>query len=385
MVHYNFEKNVMIIFSNDSNNIVELTQAIEDVRPSSHVLIWQPWEASDNIFYEYQKQDYTKNPNHSDDINNFENTLVKYNINCFLLVGCDYSDAYLNLKKNPIKNFDVLFWPTSLLHYTYYGMTQFYGKNPLELFNPQKSINKLYLNLNNHERNHRAQFMDYLCKFGLFDYGINTWAQEVENWPYKYFKARKLTFEENRDPSRPHKVYSPELLNVNNLIDIVTETSPCLDRKNVLSREQCFIFHTEKTFRSILFGKPFLVLGNKGQNKNLTKYGITLYESIFDYDFDSEESMKSRCFGIIDNLFGIKNKNYNEVRDSVIGVSKSNIDILMNIVYNDKYIPEKLKSLIRENREECRSLFRVIDYTYSETFGINKNWRLTDNIFKNIY
>lgn len=385
MVNYLFEKNVMIIFSNDSNNIVELTQAIEDVRPGSHVLIWQPWEASDNIFYEYQKQDYTKNPNHSEDINNFENTLLKYNINCFLLVGCDFSDAYLNLEKNPIKNFDVLFWPTSLLHYTYYGMTQFYGKKPSELFNPQKLINKLYLNLNNHERNHRAQFMDYLCKFGLFDYGINTWAQEAENWPYKYFKARKLTFEENRDLSRPHKVYSPELLNVDNLIDIVTETSPCLDRKNVLSREQCFIFHTEKTFRSILFGKPFLVLGNKGQNKNLTKYGITLYESIFDYDFDSAESMKSRCFGIIDNLFGIKNKNYNEVRDSVIGVSKSNIDILMNIVYNDIYIPEKLKSLIRENREECRSLFRVMDYNYSETFGIDKNWRLTDNIFKNIY
>lgn len=385
MVNYLFEKNVMIIFPSHSNSISEVTRAIEYVRPSGHVLIWQAWEASDEIFYEYQKHDYLNNSIHPENVNNFENTLVKHNIKCFLLVGCDYSDAYFNLEKNSIRNFEVLFWPTSLLHYTYYAMTQFYGKNPSELFNPKKNINKLYLNLNNHVRNHRAQFMDYLCKFGLFDYGVNTWSHVAENWPYEYFKAKKLTFEKGRDENAPHKVYSDELLNLDNLIDVVTETSPCLDRENISNPFQCYIFHTEKTFRSILFGKPFLVLGNKNQNRNLNKFGIQLYDSIFDYGFDDIDSMKFRCLGIIDNLFGIKDKNYNEVRDSILGVCEYNIDRLIKIVYNDVYIPDKLRFLISENKEEYKILLKDFDYNYGQTFGMKDGWRLSENIFKNIY
>jgi hypothetical protein len=385
MISYKFIKDVLIIFPNGSKNISEITQIIEKIRPSNHVIIWQPWEESDAMFYEYLKHDYTSDPNHSEDVSNFENTLTKYDIKCFLLVGCDFSEVYSNLNTNPIKNFEVLFWPTALLHYTFYGMTEYYGKKPIELFDSNKLIKKLYLNLNNHSRVHRAEFMDYLCKFGLFDYGVNTWTHVEENWPYQYFKARKLTLDKNWDGDKPHKVYSYELLNVDNLIDIVTETAPILGPIDANFKNSEFIFHTEKTYRSILFGKPFLVLGNRGQNKNLQKYGLNLYDSIFKYHFDDSDSLDFRCLGIIDNLFQVKDKNYNEVKDFVSAIAWSNIITLTNIVHNDLYIPDKLKVLIKENKEAYGILLKDFDFGYCDAFEIDYNWSLTKNIFKEIY
>lgn len=385
MVLYKFIKDVLIIFPNMSKNISDITHVIEKIKPRNHVIIWQPWEESDVRFHNYLRHDYVSNPSHLEDVSDFENTLTKYNIRCFLLVGCDFSEAYSNLNTNPIKNFEVLFWPTALLHYTFHAFTKSYGKTPMELYNPNKILKKLYLNLNNHVRSHRAEFMDHLCKFGLFDYGVNTWAHVDDNWHYEYFKSRKLTLEENWDYNNPHKVYSYELFNVNNLVDVVTETAPRLESFSINDKPNEFIFHTEKTFRGILLGNPFLILGNRGQNKNLLKYGLGLYDIIFNYDFDNTDSVKLRCLGIIDNLIGIKDKNYNEVKDSVGGIAWSNMITLTNLVHNDLYIPEKLKLLIKENKEAYKIILKNFDVGYCDAFGIDYNWSLTENIFKEIY
>jgi hypothetical protein len=385
MANYRFHKNVLLIYSNLSKDIRNITNIIKEIKPSGHVIIWQPWEALDERFEEYLHHNYECNPTHSENYQEFEDTLVKYGIECYLLVGCDYSDAYSNIKTNPLKNFEVLFWPTALLHYTYHGMTTFYGKKPSELFDPHKSINTLYLNLNNHERAHRCKLIDLLCKFDLFNYGINTWNVRDSPCIFKYFTPKRLTFENDREGKMAHQVYSEELLNVNNLIDVVGETAPCFLPDRVVGKHREYMFHTEKTYRSILFGKPFLVLGNKGQNNNLQKYGVTLYGKIFDYHFDDTDSMDLRCLGIIDNLFTYKDRNLNEVRDDVVGIAQVNIDTLTSIVYNDEYIPSKLKSLISEHREEYRILLRDFNSWYSGSFGISQDWMLTETVFKEIY
>lgn len=376
MIKYIFKKNVLLIRQSPSfGSVSDITKLIDEVRPESHAIIWGPWEATDFRFEDYLKHNYNEFPNHPTNFLEFENILIKHNIKCYLLVGCDYSDAYSNTKTNPIKNFEVLFWPTALLHYTYYGMINYYGKKPSELFNPYKTIDKLYLNLNNHSRNHRIMLMDLLNKFELFDYGINTWNTEIHNGQFKYFETQKLSFDNfDEKPADATKIFSEKLLTVSNLIDVVTETSPILGGWDFRESNKGYIFHTEKTFKSILFGKPFLVLGNKGQNMNLQKYGITLFESIFDYSFDKSESFYFRCLGIIDNLFEYKRKNFGEVRDMIIDKLTYNIDTATAIVYNDSNIPNLLKQLIYENKYEYRLLLRNYD-----------EWRTSDNVFKNIY
>jgi hypothetical protein len=386
VINYRFQKNVLLINpSPESRTISDITNLIDKVRPESHTIVWQPWEESDSRFEEYLKHDYKETPSHSANIFEFENILLKHNIKCYLLVGSDYSNAYSNIKTNPIKNFEVLFWPTALLHYTYYGMVNFYGKKPSELFSQYRPIDKLYLNLNNHDRYHRGMLMDMLCKFDLFKDGINTWNNENYSFDFRYFKPQKLSFD-NLSFNNPQKVFSEKLLNAPNLIDVVTETSPILDFNPgypELSKE--YIFHTEKTFRSILFGKPFLVLGNKGQNLNLKKYGICLFDSIFNYQYDKFNSFYERCLGIIDNLYEFRDKNFGEVRDMVINLSMYNIDRATAIVYNDGYMPSQLKMIIEENKEEYKILLKDFDSSYAGSFGFDDEWRLTERIFKEIY
>lgn len=389
MIDYRFKKNVLVINpSPESRSISDITDIIDKIRPESHAIIWQPWEESDSRFDEYLKHDYKEIPNHPENIFEFENTLLKHNIKCYLLVGSDYSNAYSNIKTNPIKNFEVLFWPTALLHYTYHGMISFYGKKPSELFNRFKPIDKLYLNLNNNDRNHRGMLMDLLCKFDLFHYGINSWNNETYSWDFKYFKPQKLIFDDfDKKPNHiPQRVFSEKLLNAPNLIDVITETSPILEFfPDSLELNKEYIFHTEKTFRSILFGKPFLILGNKGQTMNLKKYGIALFDNIFDYKYDKSDSFRSRGLGIIDNLYEFRNKNFGEVRDAVINLSVYNIDRATAIVYNDEYMPTLLKKIVEENKDEYAVLLRDFDANYSGSFGIPDEWRLTENIFKEIY
>jgi hypothetical protein len=389
MVDYRFHKSVLLINpSPNSNNINDITNLINEIKPDSHVIIWQPWEAHDERFIKYLIQDYKINPNHSEDFQNFEDILVKNNVKCYLLVGCDYSDAYVNIKTNPLKNFEVLFWPTSLLHYTFYGMKHFYGMEPSRLFNQYRPIDKLYLNLNHHERLHRAMLLDYLCKFDLFDYGINTWKDSESLFDFNFFKKRKLVYDDFYDKpvDVPQRIFSEKLYNTPNLIDIVGETCPTLgDVDGFYKLRKEIIFHTEKTFKSILFGKLFLVLGAKGQNMNLSKYGFGLYGGVFDYEFDEANSVLLRCLGIIDNLYTIKNKDFGKVRDEMIGLSMSNIDTATAIVYNDEYIPRDLKIIIEENKEEYKLILRDFNGNYNGSFGMPDDFKFSENIFKEIY
>ena len=390
MIDYRFHKSVLLINpSGGFNDINEITNLIDKIKPESHAILWHPWEAFDERFLSYLERDYINNPNHSEDFQNFEDTLLKNNVKCYLLVGCDYSNAYVNIKTNPIKNFEVIFWPTALLHYTFYGMSYFYGKSPSMLFNQYRPIDKLYLNLNNHERGHRAMLLDYLCKFDLFNYGINTWKyKESKEWNFKYFQPRKLSYDDFYDKPDDivQRYFSEILYNTPNLIDIVGETYPYHSFNHEipeLTKE--YMFHTEKTFKSILFGKPFLVLGARGQNLNLSKYGFGLYGDIFDYGFDNTNSIPLRCLGIIDNHYSIKNKDFGKVRDEVIGLSISNIDTATAIVYNDEYIPAVLRNIIEGNKEEYNIILKDFDANYSGSFGIPDDWRLSENIFKEIY
>lgn len=381
MVIYRHIKNVLIVLPSPTSSCInDITELIDKVKPKSHVLIWQPWEESDPRFSDYLSHDYLENPSHTLDTLKFQDTLLNNNVKCYLLVGSEYTEeSYGNIRTNPIDNFEVLFWPTSLLHYTYYGFEKFYG-DPLKIHKPNKNIDSLYLNLNGKDRNHRCMFMDYLCKFDLIKDGINTWKKENTPWNFKCWEPKKMSIDEYHEQKYIHQVHTKNLLNVNNLVDIITETMPIMRHSN-----KEYLFYTEKTYRSILFGKPFLILGSRNQNKKLAGYGFKLFNSIFDYDFDSEDSIKHRCLGIIENLYSLKKGDYNQIRESVIDSITSNIEIAKNIVYNDDNIPNKLVDLINENQEDYEDFFKTFNSNYIGIFDMDNEFQLTKQIFKKIY
>jgi hypothetical protein len=79
------------------------------------------------------------------------------------------------------------------------------------------------------------------------------------------------------DDSMPQEVFT-------SCCDIATESYFCNDS----------VLFTEKTFKEIIFRRPFLLLGAKNQYKFFKKLGFELYDEIFDYDFDDAENLKER-------------------------------------------------------------------------------------------
>jgi hypothetical protein len=212
--------------------------------------------------------------------------------------------------------------------------------------NPQhlsidKKFDYLYINLNNKSRYHRCLMMEKLCENNLMDIGLNSWNMlsteylgcvsdlniTYSNFDFKCWEEKKINIDDYKIDNTIVEEYSKKLLQPNALIALVTET---YYRTN---------FITEKTFRPILLEQPFIVLGGKHQNKELTNLGFELYDEIFDYSFDSDDSLENRVQGIIDNLNRIKDRNYYELYEQLSPKIKRNKNRIVELYYNDTYNP----------------------------------------------
>ncbi len=58
----------------------------------------------------------------------------------------------------------------------------------------------------------------------------------------------------------------------------------------VLEADIDTLFITEKTWKPIVFKKPFIIYGGKGIHTKLKELGFKLYTELFDYSFDNEDN-----------------------------------------------------------------------------------------------
>lgn len=248
-----------------------------------------------------------------------------------------------------LKNFKILYWPTYLITHTWNGLRDSFilHHNLKEKYNtPQhlsidKNFSYLYINLNNKSRYHRCLMMEKLCENNLMDDGLNSWNMlsteyygcisdlnlTYNTFEFKCWDEKKINVDDFKMDTQIVDEYSKKLLQPNALIALVTET---FYRTN---------FITEKTYRPILLEQPFICLGGKNQNRELIKLGFELYDEIFDYSFDSEESLEKRVDGIIHNLNKIKGRDYNEIYEILKPKIKRNKARLVNLYYNDTFNP----------------------------------------------
>lgn len=300
------------------------------------------WVEDDNI-----KVDGVFNP----DFLKLDQLLIDIDANFYLILGGQnvslhkhYHDEHTQLKR-----FKILYWPTYLITHTWMGLNNSFidHHNLKEQYNnPQhlsidKKFDYLYINLNNKSRYHRCLMMEKLCENNLMDLGLNSWNMlsteylgcisdfniTYESFDFKCWEEKKMNIDDYKIDSTIVDEYSKKLLQPNALIALVTET---YYRTN---------FITEKTFRPILLEQPFIVLGGKHQNKELTNLGFELYDEIFDYSFDSDDSLENRVQGIIDNLNRIKDRNYYELYEQLLPKIKRNKNRIVELYYNDTHNP----------------------------------------------
>ena len=94
------------------------------------------------------------------------------------------------------------------------------------------------------------------------------------------------------------------------------------------------LFITEKTWKPIVFKKPFLVWGGRGIHAKLKDLGFKLYEELFNYGFDKFRNNKKRLDKLCETVKPFKNMEPSTVKHSI------KLSIKDKIEYNYKHYCE---------------------------------------------
>lgn len=174
----------------------------------------------------------------------------------------------------------------------------------LQLYESTKQ-KKDFLCLNNSLRQHRQAFLYYLHKHDLIQDNILScnWSRGKHIMPEKIFNTEynidddysnfystinsmHLQLENDNQQSSSYKWYG------DTKFSIVTETH---DRSNLL-------FITEKTYKPLALGHPFLVLGSTGTLRYLKELGYKTFEKYFDESYDQTSCVKEKIKIILKNV-----------------------------------------------------------------------------------
>ena len=190
------------------------------------------------------------------------------------------------------------------------------------------SFDKLILNLNHRPHYHRCVMMDYLSKYNLLDVTAYTWNDNSK--PYDFYEFKWWTPKINSITMDSDRYNCYAISYDNPVFHLVTES------------EITHISFSEKVFKPILAGIPFIVFGSKGFYKKLKDYGFELYDEVFDYSFDEFDDEIARAEAICTNFLNIKNKNYKEVIDTIYHKIEKNRNHALKIYSDKKFIPSEL-------------------------------------------
>jgi hypothetical protein len=203
---------------------------------------------------------------------------------------------------------------------------------------------------------HRGMLMDKLFQNNLFNCGKNSWKiNNQSNYNFKFWIEENIKIDDYSGDEFT-RYYTDKFLNLNSFINVVGET--------LYNNEDIFI--TEKTFKCILIGQPFMCLSSQYFHKYLTDLGFKLYDEIFDYEFDCKSELEDRVDGIIKNLLGIKNKDYmvlyEKIKDKVV-YNKSHA---IKIIENDKFIPNIFLELYSQNKNNFDFSENILPYYFKK-------------------
>jgi hypothetical protein len=295
-----------------------------------------------NIVYlhvtEYIGDIFSSHEKHINDIHEIDYNLKLNNNKLYVIFGGYKSYRYDLLNELNLNEIKFLFWPTFLLHYTFYMMEKKYG----QINKIKNSFNKLYISLNQKPKQHRAMFIDLIHRNNLKDYGLFSWNELTNEWSNNYKfkhwdeKIVRLDINQDREFLDVRKDYfTDNLFNFGCLFNIIGES---VDNNDMF-------FITEKTFKNLLIGQPFICIGSPYQNKILENFGFEIYNDLIDYSFDEKLSVFDRVEGVIQNIEKLKNKNPNELYGIIEKKVLHNIQNCYNILCGDNHIPKSLVSL----------------------------------------
>lgn len=139
------------------------------------------------------------------------------------------------------------------------------------------------------KKNYKIIKDSYLHDFNshnLESYGIDT-----EEVCLDVFKNHVLDREDLKSP----------MLTLDSIREFYEKSLICLVTESLVTNSDMFL--TEKTQMALVYGRPFLIIGNKHSLRFLKKYyGFKTFESVFDESYDNCDSFIERTIKVIEEL-----------------------------------------------------------------------------------
>ena len=212
----------------------------------------------------------------------------------------------------------------------------------------------LFLNYCRRPRTHRIYINACLIREGLFDFGKNSFNGNLGPWhedqlsrfdphiiPYVKELYDKSPLFIDRDNSQDDiTVHVPVNDYSSTFINIVGET---LYSTNTL-------FLSEKTWKPMLVGSPFVIVGSPGVLKYLKSEGFRTFDKWFDESYDNEPNHAKRFNKVVNIIKYFSNKPIKElveIRKEMYEVCAHNKELMEKrtkekfFTKNDKYIHHK--------------------------------------------
>jgi hypothetical protein len=221
------------------------------------------------------------------------------------------------------------------------SIRSFYKNNDINLHCNYKS--KWFCNLNNRQHEHRCESLAYLHNLNLIDKGIvsfrslkkdthTNFVQRCKNSPLskeilqdtEKLLPLHVDYVESTNPmdySKPNN-FNPEIYSA--LINLTSETF----------YDEPGLFLSEKTWKPILAGQMFIIIGQKYTLKRLRDIGFETFGHIFDESYDTMDNDK-RMYAAIDQLdILLKNYTLKQLNKFTYKIRKRNFELAMDLVQN---------------------------------------------------
>jgi hypothetical protein len=186
-----------------------------------------------------------------------------------------------------------------------------YNENTIIDFKPVNEKN-LYLTYNRNPRHHRVQLILNLIKHNIFDRGLISLSELVYKTP-EDANVEHVDFLKNNAPfviSEGCDLFFNMCCNITKedyektFISMVTETLV----------DEGTLFISEKIWKPIMVGHPFIVFGNLGTLKFLKSMGYKTFDKWINEEYDNEPDSGKRCNMITEELVKLSTKTVEELK-----------------------------------------------------------------------
>lgn len=163
---------------------------------------------------------------------------------------------------------------------------------------------------------------------------IRDWDNKIDIFDWRNPKVLDVSLSELKTGINQDNVDDDLYFN-KTIFELAVETCP----------DEYELMYTEKTWKPLLMGKVFFILGSHDYYKNLKDMGFELYDEIFDYTFDSIISLEDRFTMFHNELERVLNTDINILVDKVKSIKEKilfNRNLALSINTND-YIIDRYK------------------------------------------